>query len=63
MFEPFSSSLCLLSETPCQTGEEATSVQHATGQFTTRRKCSVMARVSINAVFSAVSTRCIKMQI
>lgn len=48
--------LCVLSETPCQTGAEATSVQHATGRFTTRRKCSVMARASINAVFSAVST-------
>lgn len=31
-------------------------MQHAAGQFTTQRKCSATARVSTNAVFSAVST-------
>lgn len=31
-------------------------MQHAAGQFTTQRKCSVTARVSTNAVFCAVST-------
>lgn len=40
----------------CQTGEEATSVQRAAGRFITLRRCSVTARVSTNAVFSAVST-------
>lgn len=40
----------------CRTGEEATSVQRAAGRFITLRRCSVTARVSTNAVFSAVST-------
>lgn len=40
----------------CQTGEEATSVRRAAGRFITLRRCSVTARVSTNAVFSAVST-------
>lgn len=40
----------------CQTGEAATSVEHAKGPFTTPRKCSVMASSSTKAAFSAVST-------